>query len=954
MSGRIRWGDLAVAGDDRRAKVREHHLGGVDGVEVREGGRRLLVFFFARAPHHIRPHNIRIDAPVGARAVRAVDVRRAAEEDPELEDHLVVELDHRGSIGPYRLRLVEIAPDGLPGTRTLRGIDPGYDGAVFEFDVDAPLPPVGGAPPGAPVHDYDVSYLLRDYEGFRQLMLDRLAVTMPGWTERHVPDPWVTLVELLAYVGDDLSYFEDAVATEAYLQTARRRVSVRRHARLVDYRLHEGCGARAWIAVTVTAPVTLAPSRIRFAAVGALLDARPPLLDETVVPATKLAALPQYTPLPARLRSTAREAEIALRPEHNAIELWSWGEPDSRLLAGATSADLVDGAASGARSLRLQVGDVLILEQTGDPHTQGRGPADPTHRQAVRLTEVRRTVDALYGQPLVEARWSSEDALEFELAVRAGGHSVARATGNVVLAGHGVLVQEEVPAVPARLTHPGLTFSTPFPDPRLVARHQARALRGLYDRWHRVLAGWRELAEDGTPLAEHAYELLEQQFSRRLLSEVGLAAPYAGQDARAREEHAEREAIGLHELLVRAPRVLAARRRRLEVLAALAERGGPLDDVLIAELADDWGEELAAPFASGRLGPWGPASAAESQDPHLALPMLELADRDGHRWQPAADLIGAGPDERVAVAEVDDQGIAGLRLGGTAATGALVATYWVGNGALGNTEAEAINAVVLLASPSARTGSSSKPVSASQAVTASKAITAVRNPLPAAGGLDREPVTAAKAAIPGAFLQDQPRALTAEDYAALALRVPGVRRSAAELRFTGSLTIADVAIQSALGEDPPDDLLDAVRDELEPARRINHVLRVRAPQYRPLVLTLTATLAPDAIRADLGGLLARLLGSDWMPDGTPALFNQQRLAFGVTIYASPIIAAVHDTPGVIAVALRGLGFVGETVVPGRAVPTDGLALRPLELPRLDNDPTRRDHGYALVTLEGGR
>jgi hypothetical protein len=46
----------------------------------------------------------------------------------------------------------------------------------------------------------------------------------------------VALVETLAYVGDHLSYTQDAVATEAYLGTARRRTSLRRHARLLDYR----------------------------------------------------------------------------------------------------------------------------------------------------------------------------------------------------------------------------------------------------------------------------------------------------------------------------------------------------------------------------------------------------------------------------------------------------------------------------------------------------------------------------------------------------------------------------------------------------------------------------------------------------------------------------------------------------------------------------------------------
>src|SRR5882672_151088 len=70
---------------------------------------------------------------------------------------------------------------------------------------------------------------------------------MPEWRERHVPDIGITLVELLAYVGDYLSYYQDAVATEAYLDTARQRISVRRHARLVDYFMHEGCNARAWV-----------------------------------------------------------------------------------------------------------------------------------------------------------------------------------------------------------------------------------------------------------------------------------------------------------------------------------------------------------------------------------------------------------------------------------------------------------------------------------------------------------------------------------------------------------------------------------------------------------------------------------------------------------------------------------------------------------------------------------
>ena len=72
---------------------------------------------------------------------------------------------------------------------------------------------------------------------------------------------------MLAYVGDHLSYQQDAVATEAYLGTARRRVSVRRHARLVDYHMHDGCNARAWVQVRLkegAAAVSIAPGDTQF------------------------------------------------------------------------------------------------------------------------------------------------------------------------------------------------------------------------------------------------------------------------------------------------------------------------------------------------------------------------------------------------------------------------------------------------------------------------------------------------------------------------------------------------------------------------------------------------------------------------------------------------------------------------------------------------------------------
>src|SRR5437763_5022540 len=103
----------------------------------------------------------------------------------------------------------------------------------------------------------EIDYLAKNYPSFRQLMLDHLALQVPGWTERSEADLGIVFVEVLAYVADYLSYYQDAVATEAYLGTARRRPSIKRHVRLLDYVLHEGCNARVWVQVQVSERLTL-------------------------------------------------------------------------------------------------------------------------------------------------------------------------------------------------------------------------------------------------------------------------------------------------------------------------------------------------------------------------------------------------------------------------------------------------------------------------------------------------------------------------------------------------------------------------------------------------------------------------------------------------------------------------------------------------------------------------
>lgn len=214
---------------------------GIDFVEFEPdtGNMELRVYFLCGVPSDLKANHLRLYSPVLRREVKVVG-------DP-IRPH---------SANSVILTTETTLCDGAAYTLTIINrfdIDPRF--ARFEFTAHGETTEIDPKPaPNAAscrTTDPAINYLARDYASFRQLLLDRLALTVPGWTERHVPDLGMTLVELFAYVGDYLAYYQDAVASEAYLNTARQRVSVQRHARLVDYQLHEGCNARTFLHLNV-------------------------------------------------------------------------------------------------------------------------------------------------------------------------------------------------------------------------------------------------------------------------------------------------------------------------------------------------------------------------------------------------------------------------------------------------------------------------------------------------------------------------------------------------------------------------------------------------------------------------------------------------------------------------------------------------------------------------------
>ncbi|MCI3243706.1 putative baseplate assembly protein [Streptomyces spinosisporus] len=1029
----------------RRAKVRAAQLNGVDAVEVDDDGLLLTVTFLGKAPHGLGPENVRIDGGRRITGITAVDVSVEREEDPELDDRLYVTLDRTGDTSRYVLALVETDPYGRPGTEPFRGFDQRYHRASFSFRPDCPTPfdckEDGEAQPDFPAAPV-VDYTARDYDTIRKLLLDRLALTTPDWVERNPADLGMTLVELLAYTGDQISYQQDAVATEAYLDTARRRVSVRRHVRLIDYAMHDGCTARAYVTVRTADDTTLAPGTFRFASVDIrTLDPHDRPVPGPVIDENDLGDLDERGSVEVFEPVLAADP-LELKVAHNAIRLWTWGGEVCTLPKGATSATLRDAwddpETCRTRQLALKAGDVLILEEVKGPRTGTPGDQDPSHRQAVRLTSVTPGVDRIEDQPVLEVTWAAEDALRFPLCLTTRGgrdclpvEDVTLARGNVVLVDHGrtltglpetVTVPPE-PAVvapcdppafgcddpaegnaPARLINsltdrtengealvpddvrelfqvvgeaatvragigleragqrhervvPGTAYAqaaalrallaqsvypgirprfrpvlgrspvvqaAPFPDPQAVAAGQAERIAAIPGRVRqRLVELWRS-ARDRDGLTDEEIAELTVVYGLKTIERYELRA------------HPVR---ALRELLHRNDEFLDTKLRRVEILASRARAGTVLDGHIAWEIAHSWGPAYAAGLHPDEPVLRGSATAALDQDPRTALPAVRVEDGE-QTWVPRRDLLHSGPRDRHFVGELEDDGRLALRFGDgrhgarPAAGARLALHYRLGGGHAGNVGAEAINHLVVQSD-------CERPPAA-----------VVRNPLPATGGVEPEPVEQARQLAPLDLRRTRLRAVTAEDYAALARALPGVQRAAAEIRWTGSVQEAHIAIDAYGSAEPTAALLARVEQSLEAYRRIGHDLVVGPARLVPLDIELSVCAAPGHQHGQILAELYRVLGSGRLADGRLGFFHPDALTFGEPVRLSRLVAVAAAVPGVRSVEVTRLRRLFEQE---RGEREDGvLRLGPLEIATCDNDPDRPENGLLAIALGGAR
>lgn len=305
----------------------------------------------------------------------------------------VVKLVHAG---PQVLE-VTIAPVGDYSRYTLTlqqtGFDPIFSQFIFRFRPGCfssnctPLPHYSPA-----AVEPAIDYLAKDYDSFRHTLIAAMMQRVPNWQPTSEAALDVVLLDLFSAAADELSDYQDRVAQEAYWSTAKKRISLRRYARLMDYFIHEGNQSSTILGLNFPGSASYTIPALQKAWTGP-----DPALTSTV---WFVAAHPQF-----------------VHGVFSGVPLYTWSDAIVALAAGATQADLAFSSFADANTASGLVtgGKItrLLIEEWLNPATGMAADRNSQKRQLLTLTGAQLLTDPLTGDPVVRVTWREEDALVF-------------------------------------------------------------------------------------------------------------------------------------------------------------------------------------------------------------------------------------------------------------------------------------------------------------------------------------------------------------------------------------------------------------------------------------------------------------------------------------------------------------------------------------------------------------
>lgn len=419
--------------------------------------------------------------------------------------------------GPAPGLELTVAPIGDYSTYSLVALDPLFDPifARIEFKFRPGCFNLnchsGGAANPAPEANPKIDYLARDYHSFKHLLIGAMMERVPGWQPTSEADLDQVIINLLAARGDELADKQDRVATEAFFPRARKRISLARHARLMDYHIHQGNQAETWIALQVSNSVDLSAN---FACWTGRTQMGEVFLHKVLDP---------DAPLPR------------LQPELNALALYTWDGLVGALEKGSTAADLTlpDTAmtlaqANDLRDQLLALDRPLLLEEALNPETGRVAGRDTRQRQLLRLTSAETRFDPGDGAHFVRVTWRAEDELKerFCFVTRCPGvdlqSDVSLFHGNLVPVVHGrpnltLFTDPDRPLdtqLAADLNTERMAFEADFPFGRITEETYSETPWGRLCTLPEGPLAYRDTAPGGEVAPESSLSLLVEGIPR--------------------------------------------------------------------------------------------------------------------------------------------------------------------------------------------------------------------------------------------------------------------------------------------------------------------------------------------------------------------------------------------------------------------------------------------------------
>jgi predicted phage baseplate assembly protein len=346
------------------------------------------------------------------------------------------------------------------------------------------------------------------------------------------------------------------------------------------------------------------------------------------------------------------------------------------------------------------------------------------------------------------------------------------------------------------------------------------------------------------------------------------------------------------------------------------------------------------------LGPVVHRAHEEDDGIVSSVPLLSMTV-EGEPWTRVPHLHGSQAYDRHYVATADEDGTLWIELGdgirgqaielSTASAPTvrmLVLDYHVGDVVAGNCGAGILRRFV------------PEPANLAGLIDF-KLLPTLFNVLPGVGGRQAETKDAARLRLPASLRHGHlQRAVTLEDYAAVARSVPGVARAVAKDiggPYNAVLVLCDPEGRSELSPT----VARAVHERIDAVRMAGREHFVRAPTYVPIEVVLSVCNEPGSLAHRVrNAVLAALLPGD---EDARGFFHPDELSFGEDLELADVLATVQRIPGVRSVKARRFrraDVVGEPLVRPR------IRLGPTEVARMDGDPRIPEHGRLIVHVDG--